>query len=326
MKKAILIVLSLLLALSLAACRNPESQNEQNNVPETQDPVRVAALAGPTGLGLAYMMQDMQDRYSVELFTAPDQVTAKIVNGEIDIAAVPINLASVLYAKTSGKVNVIAINTLGVLYLLENGNSINSISDLAGKTIYATGQGSTPEYILQYLLDANGLSDSVTVEYIADNSALIAKLADGSAQVALLPEPHVSIASAQNENVRVALKVNDLWSEKNDTQLVQGVYIVRSDYLASHKDQVDAFLADAKVSADKVLTEEDAAAVVVAQGIIGKEPIARRAIPNCNITLVTGEEMKATVYAMLKVLFDANPKSVGGALPADDFYYASDRS
>ncbi len=326
MKKTLLIVLAMILVFSAAACRNTESQTEQNTVPETNDPVRVAALAGPTGIGLAYMMQDLPDRYSVELFTAPDQVTAKIVNGEIDIAAVPINLASVLYAKTSGKVNVIAINTLGVLYLLENGNTINNISDLAGKTIYATGQGSTPEYILQYLLDAYGLTDSVTVEYIADNSALIAMLADGSAQVALLPEPHVSIATAQNENVRVALKVNDLWSEKNDTQLVQGVYIVRSDYLTSHKYQVDAFLADANISARKVLTEEDAAAVVVAQGIIGKEPIAKRAIPNCNITLVTGEEMKATVYAMLKVLFDANPKSVGGALPADDFYYASDRS
>ncbi len=359
MRKLVIICLSLILLLSVFACAKKQPTAEQpvqstdaplpteapkaTDAPvvteatvateapteapaEPQDPVNVAALAGPTGMGLAYMMQDMLDRYSVELFTAPDQVTAKIINGEVDIAAVPINLASVLYKKTEGKINVIAINTLGVLYVLENGNTINSISDLAGKTIWSTGEGSTPEYILNYLLDANGLTDSVKVEYIADNAELIAKLADGSAEVALLPEPHVSIATAQNENVRVALKVNDLWAEKNDTELVQGVYIVRTDYLAEHKDQVDAFLKDAETSAKKVVTEEDAAAVVVAQGIIGKEPIAKRAIPNCNITLITGDQMKASVSAMLKVLFDANPKSVGGAMPGDDFYYAADPS
>lgn len=347
MKKLLLICLSLMLLLSVFACANQQPGAEQptqtteapaateapvvteaptETPAEPQEPVNVAALVGPTGMGLAYMMQDMQDRYSVELFTAPDQVTAKIINGEVDIAAVPINLASVLYKKTEGKINVIAINTLGVLYVLENGNTINSIADLAGKTIWSTGEGSTPEYILNYLLDANGLTDSVKVEYIADNAELIAKLADGSAEVALLPEPHVSIATAQNETVRVALKVNDLWAEKNDTELVQGVYIVRADYLAEHKAQVDAFLKDAETSANKVVTEEDAAAVVVAQGIIGKEPIAKRAIPNCNITLITGAQMKANVSAMLQVLFDANPKSVGGAMPGDDFYYAADPS
>ncbi|MBQ1564563.1 MAG: ABC transporter substrate-binding protein [Clostridia bacterium] len=321
MKKALIICLALILTFSMIACAKTPQNNEQ-----PAEPVRVAALAGPTGMGLAYMMQDMQDRYTVELFTAPDQVTAKIINGEVDIAAVPINLASVLCKKTEGKVNVIAINTLGVLYVLENGNTINSIADLAGKTIWSTGEGSTPEYILNYLLEANGLTDSVKVEYISDNAELIAKLADGSAEVALLPEPHVSIATAQNENVRVALKVNDLWSEKNDTKLLQGVYIVRSDYLASNKEQVDAFLKDAAESAKKVVSEEDAAAVVVAQGIIGKEPIAKRAIPNCNITLITGSEMKVSVSAMLKVLFDANPKSIGGAMPGDDFYYVPDPS
>ena len=332
MKKIISLLLVLTLVLSIfVACNATQKPEETANEPEQTneapaEPVRVAALAGPTGVGLAYMMQDMQDRYNVELFTAPDQVTAKIVNGEVDIAAVPINLASVLYKKTEGKINVIAINTLGVLYVLENGNTINSIADLAGKTIWSTGEGSTPEYILNYLLDANGLTDSVTAEYIADNAELIAKLADGSAEVALLPEPHVSIATAQNENVRVALKVNDLWAEKNDTELVQGVYIVRTDYLAEHKAEVDAFLKDAETSAKKVVTEEDAAAVVVAQGIIGKEPIAKRAIPNCNIVLITGAQMKANVSAMLKVLFDANPKSVGGAMPDDDFYYAADPS
>ena len=348
MKRLALIILALLLALSAFACTKNEKtpdevqtttepvqtkEPEKNEVPpepvpepEPQEPVKVAALAGPTGIGLAYMMQDMKDAYSVELFTAPDQVTAKVINGEIDVAAVPINLASVLYNKTEGKVKVIAVNTLGVLYFLENGDTINSISDLAGKTVYATGQGSTPEYVLNYLLAANGLTDSVQVEYIADNTELIAKLAEGTVQIALLPEPHVSVALAKSDSVRVALKVNDLWAEKNDTQLVQGVYIVRTDYLEAHKDQVDAFLNDAEASANKVLTEENAAAVVVEQGILPKEPIAKKAIPNCNITLIKGAQMKTFVSAMLKVLFDANPKSVGGKLPDDAFYYAADPS
>ena len=318
MKKLIVLILAVILTVGMFGCTKTAEQ--------PAEPVRVAALAGPTGMGLAYLMQDMADSYQVEILTAPDQVTAKFINGEVDIAAVPINLASVLYAKTEHAANVIAINTLGVLYLLENGSTVNSIADLAGKTVYSVGQGSTPEYIMQYLLQANGLTDSVKVEFIADNAELIAKLADSSAEVALLPEPHVSVAMAQNENVRIALKVNDLWAAVNDTQVVQGVYIVRKDYLDTHKAQVDAFLKDAASSAEKVNTEADAPAVVVAQGIIGKEPIAKRAIPNCNICLLKGEEMKSSVSAMLKVLFDANPKSIGGAMPADDFYYVGDPS
>lgn len=317
MKKVLVFALALVLSLFAFACTKPA---------EPAEPVKVAALAGPTGMGLAYLMSENDGAYNVEILTAPDQVTAKFISGEVDIAAVPINLASVLYNKTEGAANVIAINTLGVLYVLENGSTVNSIQDLAGKTIYSVGQGSTPEYILQYLLAANNLTDSVQVEFIADNAELIAKLNDGSASVALLPEPHVSVAMMQNENLRIALKVNDLWAAVNDTQVVQGVYIVRKAYLESHKAQVDAFLKDAASSAEKVNTQEDAPAAIVANGIVAKEPIAKRAISNANICLQTGAEMKANVSAMLQVLFDANPKSIGGKMPADDFYYVGNPS
>ena len=318
MKKLLIIALALILSIASFACA------KQAAAPAT--PVRVAALAGPTGMGLAYMMQDMQDAYQVEIMTAPDQVTAKVLSGEVDIAAVPINLAAVLNKKTEGQVQVIAINTLGVLYLLDTDGSVNSIEDLAGKTVYSVGQGSTPEYIFQYLLNAYGLADSVNVEFIADGTELIAKMKDGSATIALLPEPHVSVACASVETARVALKINDLWAEKNDTQVVQGVYVVRKAYLDSNRAQVDAFLKDAETSANKVVSEEGAAAVIAAQGIIAKEPIAKRAIPNCNICLIKGEQMKSTVAAMLQVLFDANPKSIGGSMPADDFYYVGNPS
>ena len=287
MKKLLIIALALILSIASFAC------TKQAAAPAA--PVRVAALAGPTGMGLAYMMQDMQDAYQVEIMTAPDQVTAKVLSGEVDIAAVPINLAA-------------------------------GIEDLAGKTVYSVGQGSTPEYIFQYLLNAYGLADSVNVEFIADGTELIAKMKDGSATIALLPEPHVSVACASVETARVALKINDLWAEKNDTQVVQGVYVVRKAYLDSNRAQVDAFLKDAETSANKVVSEEGAAAVIAAQGIIAKEPIAKRAIPNCNICLIKGEQMKSTVAAMLQVLFDANPKSIGGSMPADDFYYVGNPS
>lgn len=283
--------------------------------------VRVAALAGPTGIGLAYL-PILSDAYQMDLYTAPDQVTAKIINGEVDIAAVPVNLGSVLFNKTNGGVTVIAVNTLGVLYFVENGDSIHSISDLAGKTVYATGQGSTPQYILEKILADNGLSGNVAVEYIAENTELVAKLIDGSeVQIAFIPEPQVSNACMKNESVRVALSANNLWNQNSDTGIVQGIYLVRTEYLNEHAAEVERFLTDAAESVDRVLHDENAPAVVVERGILGAEPIAKKAIPNCNIVLVSGSEMKELVSGMLQVLFEANPQSVGGKLPEDGFYY-----
>lgn len=312
MKRILAILLIVVMTTAMFACKTAE---------EPKEPVRVAALAGPTGVGLAYLMQDQAEQYDVSIFNAPDQITAKIINGEVDIAAVPINLASVLYKKTEGEIVTVAVNTLGVLYVLENGESVSNIADLAGKTIYSTGQGSTPQYILENVLAANGLTDSVKVEYLADNTELIAKLAEGSVEVAVLPEPHVSIAMAKSENIRVALSMNDIWAEANRNDIVQGVYVVRKAFLSEHSAAVDAFLADAKESKNRALTEADAPSVVVAQGILGAEGIAKKAIPNCNLVLLTDEEMRSAVKAMLQTLFEANPASVGGALPSDDFYY-----
>ena len=290
-------------------------------VPITGTPIRVAALTGPTGVGLAFL-PSVADNYELSLLTAPDQVVAKFTSGEADIAAVPINLASTLYKKTEGNVAVIAVNTLGVLYFLENGNTLSSFEDLAGKTIYATGQASTPQYILEKLLADAGLSDRVTVEYVAEASALAAQLAeDNDTTIAFLPEPMVSVACAMNDSIRVAFSANDLWKSAGNPEIVQGVYIVRKEFLQSNEALVRQFLAHASESVSRVLTDEAAADAVVELGIIGKAPIAKRAIPNCNIVLIEGEEMKRLVSSMLETLHAADPKSVGGALPADDFYY-----
>lgn len=347
MKRMVAWLLLSLMLTGVLACQKPIPPVEEQevsgletvtdapvvtDVPVQEDPEaewiapNVAALSGPTGIGLAYMMQEQADRYNISLYTAPDQITAKFINGEIDIAAVPINLASVLFNKTEGNAAVIAVNTLGVLYLLENGETVTSMQDLSGKTVCSTGQGSTPQYILEHLLAANGLTDSVTVEYLADNTELIAKLASGEVELAVLPEPHVSAARAKSETIRVALSLTDAWGEQQETDLVQGVYLVRRDYLEQNAACVDAFLLDAADSAAKVVTEADAAAVVVAAGILPNEGIAKAAIPNCNIVLKTGAKMQELVHGMLTVLFEANPASVGGALPEADFYYVPNAS
>lgn len=298
-----------------------DDKSENDTIPTIDRPANVAALIGPTGIGLTYLTS-YSNFFNLELFTAPDQVTAKIINGEVDIAAVPVNLASVLYNKTKGAISVIAVNTLGVLYIVERGDSIHSIQDLAGKTIYATGQGSTPQYILEQVLANNNLTDSVTVEYIADGTELASKLVKGDIEIGLLPEPQVSVACIQSQNeVRVALSMNDLWNEKNSTSIVQGVYIVRNEYLKENPWIVSKFMEDAAASADKVVKDENAPADVVAAGILPKEPIAKRAIPNCNICFISGEEMKTIISAMLETLYNLNPSSVGGKLPDENFYY-----
>ena len=283
------------------------------------EPVNIAALKGPTGMGISYMMDDTA-KYNVELQDAPDVVVGKFVNGEIDIAAVPLNLAAVLYNKTEGNVVLLNLDTLGVLYIVENGETIKSLADLAGKTIYASGEGATPQYVLDYLLAQNGLTDQVKVEYVGEHTALAAMVASGEAQIALLPEPFVSAVMVKNPDVRVALDLNSAWEAASGTKLVMGVYIASRTFYNEHPDQVKAFLADYAASVEKVNTSADAAQKIADLGIVGSAAIAQQAIPRSYIVSIAGDEAKNAASAVLNVLFTANPKSVGGKLPGDDLY------
>lgn len=310
-KSILCALLCLALAFSLSACKKAE-----------QPVLQVAALKGPTGLGLSKLMTDAEDNFEITLYDAPDAVTGKFISGEIDIAAVPINLASVLYSKTQGQAVMIAVNTLGVLYILENGETVGSLSDLAGRTLYATGQGSTPEYVLNRLLAENGLTDSVTVEYVGEHAALAAMMASGEAELAMLPEPNVSAVLLKNEKVRIALDLTEAWETDFDTTLVQGCYIVQKSVLDEHPEAVSAFVEAAGRSAEYMLTADDAAKIAAEQGVVASEQIAAKAMQNCNLVCIAGEEMQRIASAMLSALFEANPKSVGGALPDDAFYAA----
>ncbi|MBR5321972.1 MAG: ABC transporter substrate-binding protein [Clostridia bacterium] len=308
----------------------PNETQEETEKAEEEKPesIRIITLAGPTGMGMAKLIEsdtNNQTAYNYEftVASAPDQVSPEVIKGNYDIAAVPVNLASVLYNKTEGKLQVAGINTLGVLYMLENGNTINSVADLKGKTIYATGQGSNPEYVLRYILSKNNINPDkdVTIEFLAEHAELATKLKNNSVAIGMLPEPQVTSATTGSE-VRIALDLTKEWDKVSEYKLVQGCIIVRKEFAEKYPTAVAKFLEEYKSSVDFVKNNIDEASTLIEKaGIIPKAAVAKKAIPNCNICLITGEEMKSYVSQMLNVLFEANASSVGGRLPDDRFYY-----
>lgn len=298
--------------------------------PEAEKPdlIRVGTLMGPTGMGMAKLMDDAangaaEETYDFTVASSPDQIASAVISGSLDIAAVPINLASVLWQKTEGGVQVAGVNTLGVLYVLENGDTIHSIADLAGKTLYATGQGATPEYVLNYLLSANGLDPAadLTIEYLSEHTELATRMSAGEVVLGMLPEPNVTAVLLGNPDVRIALDLTEEWDKVSDSALIQGCIIVSRDFAEQYPESVETFLEEYRASVDFVNENpEDASALIEAAGIVPKAAVALKALPNCNICLMTGEEMHDAVRQMLDVLYSADPKSVGGALPDDEFY------
>ncbi len=291
--------------------------------------IKVYALKGPTGMGMAKLMSDSDagtttNKYDFTIASAPDEVTAEIIKGNYDIAALPTNLASVLYNKTEGKIRVAAVNTLGVLYVLENGDTVNSLEDLNGKELYATGQGSTPEYILRYVLETNGIDCNVT--YLAEHSELAAQMISGDVSLGMLPVPNATTVLAQSE-ARTAIDLTAEWekaAEKNgdSSALYMGCVIVNPDFIEKAPEAVDAFLEEYAASVKYVNENiDDASAMIESYGIVPKAAIAKKAIPDAHMVCITGDEMKTGLSGFYNVLFGFDPKSVGGAVPADDIYY-----
>ena len=316
MKRIVTMITAAVMLFSLAAfaaCSKKQDDTE----------IRIAALKGPTGMGMV-KLADKQNypNYTVSIEASPDALNPRIISGEVDVAAVPVNLASVLYNKLDGDISVLAVSTLGVLYVVEAGSEVNSVADLAGKTVYATGQGATPEYILNYLLDKNGVAGSVEVNYVGEHAALATMLTDGSAEIGMLPEPNVTSTLAGNDNLRIALNLTEEWNKVCSTELVQGVVIARKSFVNEHPEAIEQFLREYEKSSAFVNENiDEAAKLIVDAGILGNVEIAKKAIPNCNISFSKGEAMHKAVEGMLTVLFEANPKSIGGKLPDKDFYY-----
>lgn len=297
--------------------------------------VRITALKGPTAMGMVSFM-DQADSGAVTdgdfqftIAASADEVTPQLVQGNIDIAAVPANLASVLYNNTEGEIQVLAINTLGVLYLVENGDTVSSMEDLRGKTIYSSGKGATPEYALNYILSENGIdpASDVTIEWKSEHTECLSALLAKENSVAMLPQPFATTAQVKNPSVRTALDLNTEWDKLQENSeapsaLITGVVVARREFTEEYPQLVNAFLDHYQESVAFVNSDTEAAAQLVGKYEIVPAEIARTALPACNITFIEGTEMEEKLSGYLAVLLEQNPKSVGGALPEADFYYS----
>ena len=354
MKKILSLLLAFSLALSLAACGGSASSaassaavsevassaaasEKETAAPlSVTEPLRIAGLKGPTTMGLVNLLSMEQAGtaamdYDLQLYGAADEIVPLLIKGELDMAAIPANLAATLYQKTNGGIQAVAVNTLGVLYVVEQGDTVHSMADLKDRTILSTGKGTTPEYVLRYLLTANGLDPDkdVDIQYYSEATEVTAQMASTQDAIAVLPQPYVTAAGLKDDTLRVALDLTAEWDKVADTQLITGVTVVRKAYAEEHPDVVAAFLADYAQSVNTANTDLDGTAALCEeqrseeQGVVAKAAIAKKALPNCNIVCLTGEELKADVSGYLQVLYDADPAAVGGTLPGEDFYWTA---
>ena len=358
MKKAALMriicafILIAMIAAAFASCgmaQNAETEKEtsfETSVPddkdepkidETVETIRVGTLIGPTGMGMAYLMKQDADGasaydYDFQLMSAPENMAAQVISGSLDIAALPVNLAATLYKKTGGAYLISAVNTLGVLYILENGSTVSSVSDLAGKTLYCTGQGAMPQYVIEYLIQKSGLkvvyedsadvpSDSVRLVFMAEHAELAAAMASGSVALGMLPEPNVTSASVKNADLRVAVDITAEWNKTEEAPLIQGCIIVSKAFASDHPLAYEAFLGEYEASVGYVNANVAEAAELIQQfGILPAAAVAKAALPRCNIVFDNGASAKDGVKAILSVLFGYKPALVGGTMPDDEFY------
>ena len=330
-KRNYILSILLLVILLFSACANrfDDVVMMTNSASRVDKPhVSVAFLKGPTGIGAVGLMDstNLSNEYTFEISSAPDEVMAELINGGVDIAALPTNVAATVYNKSNQEVSIVAVNTLGVLHLLERGDTIQSISDLEGKTIYSTGQGSVPEYALNYILEQNHIN--ATVEYMSEHAELAAALLAGKVDIALLPEPNVTAVLLKDNSVRRALDLTKEWdmiqalSSLESSQLAMGCIVARKEFIENNKEAFDNFLKEYKDSVEYVNNHISEAALLVEEyDIMDSAVAAESAIPNCNIVFLSGEEMKNTLEGFYRILFEANPKSIGGGLPNEDFYY-----
>jgi NitT/TauT family transport system substrate-binding protein len=328
-------MVTLVIALAIAACAGQSATSQAEPEPEPEaapvEPaeVHVASLKGPTSIGLASFMGnvdtlELNNTYTFTIATAADEILPAVIKGEVDIALIPANAAAVLYNKTEGGISVIDINTLGVLNVVTGDESIQQFADLAGKTVYMTGKGATPEYAMNFLLNKAGIADQVTLEFKSEPTEVVQALSADATAVGVLPQPFATAACVKNEALKAVIDLTDVWASSVDdgSQLLTGVTIVRNEFLAEHPEAVAEFIEQQAASVDAANADPAGVApLVVAAGIIDAEPVAAKAIPSCHLVCITGAEMQSALSGYLQTLFDSDPASVGGALPTDSFYF-----
>lgn len=329
MKKIISLLMSLLLVFTFAACGTAEKGDDASRTPVEYAETNVYVLSGPTGIGAANL-KDKADKgetavdYNVNVVAQPDEVVGKISNGDADIAAIATNLAAKLYNKTNGGISILAVNTMGVLNVVTpEGVEVKSLADLKGKKVYTTGQGSNPEYIINYLLEKNGIADEVSLEYKAEGTELLTVWANDPSAVIIAPQPVATTLTIQNKGAAIAVDLTDEWAKVGDgSALMMGCVVVRNEFLKENPETVKKFLEEYEASITAANEDLDTtAALCETYGIVAKAAVAKKAIPNCNLCFVSGAEMQTKLSGYLAVLYNADKTAVGGKLPAEDFYY-----
>lgn len=341
MKKFYITLLAILLVLAMVSCGQSKTENNEPSSTEltkiednavTEPPVtkeneviNIGTLMGPTGMGLSKVMEDNETSklYNFEVFQSPNDIVPKLINGELQIATIPSNLGSVVFNKTEGKIKVVGINTLGVLYILDSSGTVNTLEDLKGKTIVTSGQGAVPEYVLNYILEENGLvvGQDVNVTYLPTHQDVATKIITNEAEIVMLPEPNVSATMMQNENIKNVIDITDEWAKvTNDSMLPMGIVVATTSFLEQNTDGYNIFMTEYRNSVDFVNNNEEAPALIEKFGIVPKAPIAKMAIPNSNIVLIEGIDMEANLKTFYDILFEKDAMSVGGKVPSDEFY------
>ena len=337
---ALMLILSVL-ALAFAACTsNSDNDGSGDTSGGTDDvqktEVKIATLNGPITIGVLGLLEgdvtaDSSNTYVYDqIYASADVFAPALLKNEINAAIIPCNAAATLHKNSGGKIQIAAVNNLGVLYILEKGNSVDSVADLRGKTIVATGMGTTPQYSLEYILRENGLTvgTDVTVEYKSEAAEVLAALKQGKADIAMLPQPAATKATKAVEGVRVALDLNAEWKKLDENaSLVTGVLVVNTQFAKNNPDAVKELLKDYKASCDMVSTDLDKIADYVVEfgiGGIDSAPLAKLAIPLCNIKYIDGADMKIAVGGYLEILYSSNPASIGGVAPTDALYYTAE--
>ena len=292
--------------------------------------IKIAVLKGPTGMGMAKLMEN-KNSYDITVYDSPDEIVSKIVNGQLDAAAVPSNLASVLYNKTKGQIQLAGINTLGILYIVENGSTVKDIKDLKGKTVYSSGKGSVPEFALNYILKENGLTagKDVIVDYKMNHSDLAAAVASKKINLAVLPEPFVTTAKMKDSDLQVPIDLTKEWDKvsQGKGKLIMGTFIFRKSFIEDRSKDVDAFLKKYKESVDFVNNNKvEASKLIEKYGVIPKAKVAEEAIPKCNIVFISAKEGKEDLQKFYEVLNENDPKSIGGTIPDENFYYIGNKN
>lgn len=326
MKKLFAIVLAVLMLATMTACgRNTADKPEESTGSAT--PINVMVLNGTTGFGMANLMDDAangksKQAYQFSVETDASNVVAGLVNKSVDIAALPTNAAAAVYNKTQGGVQVLALNTKGVLFLVTDGSvTVESMADLAGKTVYVPAQN--PSFIFQHLVEASGVTDVTIDNTYSQPADLNTVVASGQVSIAVLPEPMVTVAKSKNPNLQIALDLTAEWDKVSPTgSLVQGCVVVRKEFAEANPEAIDTFLEEYGASIQTMMDDiEGTAAKIEANGIFAKAAVAAKAIPNCNVCFITGSEMKTALAEFLDIMFKVAPASVGGNIPGEDFYY-----